>query len=295
MDLMFSFGERLGPNAAEPDKNYYWQLLKRNDHSLTDLCVALAKNPRSAECISAAIDIAELGRDIGKCTTLKDLNIEDLYCMDDRDVVLSQWMFSLLCHGINNNESIEEITIGNFGYSNWHIGQCLGPLLANNANLRMLCLMTGGGCTASAENMRLLVSPLLKRSNPLEELAFCEAGLDDDMVIELVDVFLNKPSLAPIKLQIAACGLVGLVSFRALATLLKQPGCTMKVLELPENNIDDDGAKYLAEALAVNNTLQELSLEGNRITAKGWEVFDQVSCLVWREHKPLPPPGQRWS
>ena len=134
--------------------------------------------------------------------------------------------------------------------------------------------------------MRLLVSPLLKRNGPLDELAFIETGVNDDMVVELVDIFLKKPSLVPKKLEIAACEF-GLIGCQALAQLLKIPSCKMEGLSIPDNYIEDDGAACLADALVGNNALQELSLQGNRLTVTGWKAFarSQGKCYVRREHE----------
>ena len=270
----------------DPQSHTTWQLIKRNDPNFAQILVSIARDPRSGSSISAAVDIAQVGRDIGSNTNLKDLQLDDLHCLDHQDVSLASFTFGLLCEGINRNKSIEALTVSNFSHNQWYIGQSLGPLLANCPTLRSLCLMTGGGYTRSPENMRLLVAPLLERNHPLDELCFIEAGVNDDMLIELVELFLKSPILVPIKLQIAACEL-GLAGCQALAKLLKSPNCTMKELDIPDNYIEDDGAACLANAMARNNTLELLSLEGNRITTTGWEAFaPSCRCQVRRVHDP---------
>ena len=261
-----------------------YQRIKCNDPNLRRVVVTIAKNQRSKKSICAAADIAQLGREIGRNTALTDLLLDDVNCLDHGDVVLACHMFSLLCAGINSNRSIEELTISNFSHNQWKIGYCLGPFLANSPNLRSVCVMTGGGYTKSADNMRLLVEPLLERNAPLEELCFIESGVDDDMVVALVDVFLKNPRLVPIKLQIAACEF-GIVGCKAIATLLKSPNCPMETLDIPDNFIEDDGAVCLANALKKNGVLKEICLAGNRMTSNGWKVFDKKSkCHVSRQH-----------
>mmetsp|Transcript_14082 Transcript_14082/g.34096 ORF Transcript_14082/g.34096 Transcript_14082/m.34096 type:complete len:281 (-) Transcript_14082:168-1010(-) len=260
--------------------------ITRNDPKFDTLLVSIAQDPRSKQSITAAVDIAEVGRDIGRNTNLKDLSLDDLHCLDHTDIVLSAWMFNLLCEGINENKSIQSLTVSNFSHNQWQLGHFLRPFLANNPSLRSMCVMTGGGYTRSAENMRLLVSPLLERDDPLGELCFIENAVNDEMVCVLVDEFLKNPSLAPKKLQIAACGF-GFAGCQALAKLLKSPSCTTETLDISDNYIEDDGAACLAEALVMNNTLSELSLEGNRITTKGWRAFSSVTCFVRRQHERL--------
>ena len=288
MDLLLHLFEK------DPQCHEYRQEIKNDDPDLTSLTIAISRNPRSSSSISNVADIADLGRDIGKNTNLRVLHIDDLYCQDYLDVSLSGWMFGLLCDGINQNQSIEELTVSNFSHNQWQIGQYLGPFLESSPNLRELVVMTGGGCTRSAENMRLLVSPLLNREGPLDELAFIENGVNDDMVVQLVDVFLNDPRLVPIKLEIAACEF-GLIGCHALAKLLRSQSCNMQELIICDNYIDDDGAKCLADALVGNNTLRELSLQGNRITDEGWKLFTKSSCFVRREHERPPPPRERYT
>jgi hypothetical protein len=260
-----------------------YQRIKRNDPNLRRVVVTIAKNQRSKKSICAAADIAQLGREIGRNTALTDLLLDDVNCLDHGDVVLACHMFSLLCAGINSNRSIEELTISNFSHNQWKIGYCLGPFLANSPNLRSVCVMTGGGCTKSADNMRLLVEPLLERNAPLEELCFIESGVDDDMVVALVDVFLKNPRLVPIKLQIAG-GEFGIVGCKAIATILKSPNCPMETLDIPGNCIEDDGAVCLANALKKNGVLKEICLAGNRMTSNGWKVFEKSKCHVSRQH-----------
>ena len=134
--------------------------------------------------------------------------------------------------------------------------------------------------------MRLLVEPFLERDGPLDELCFIESGVDDDMVIALVDAFLKNPSLVPIKLQIAACGF-GIVGCKALSKLLKSQNCPLETLDIAENYVGDDGAICLANALKRNHVLKELCLQGNRITSDGWKVFDKASYHVSRQHECL--------
>ena len=259
--------------------------IKRNDPTLARVVVNIATDPReSDQSITAAVDIVQLGRDIGKNTSVKDLLLDDLHCLDHTDVFFTSNLFNMLCNGILDNKSIEQLTVSNFSDNQWRIGQLLGPFLENNPNLRSVCLMTGGGYTRSAENMRLLVEPLLKRNDPLDELCLIESGVDDDMVIALVDVFYQNPKLVPKQLQIAACEF-GLRGCEALAKLLKNAACSMETLDIPDNYIGDDGAACLADAVKGNHKLKLLSLEGNQITDKGWKLFANVPCHVRRQHE----------
>lgn len=59
-----------------------WKRIKRNDPNLAHVHVFIAQNPRDKQSITATVDIAEVGRDIGRNTNLKDLALDDLHCLD---------------------------------------------------------------------------------------------------------------------------------------------------------------------------------------------------------------------
>ena len=114
MDLLTHMFDRNPQTLA----NY--QRIQHNDPDFPHITIAISKNPRNDKrSICAAADIVALGREIGKNTALITLSLDDLYCLDDSDVVLTNHMFGMLCGGINLNRTIEDLTISNFSYNQW--------------------------------------------------------------------------------------------------------------------------------------------------------------------------------
>jgi Ran GTPase-activating protein (RanGAP) involved in mRNA processing and transport len=52
----------------------------------------------------------------------------------------------------------------------------------------------------------------------------------------------------------------------------------IKTLNLSNNNIGDEGARYLAEVLKVKRTLIQLDLSGNQVTDGGVQLLAKALC-----------------
>jgi len=63
-----------------------------------------------------------------------------------------------------------------------------------------------------------------------------------------------------------------------LANLLKGMNCNIKVLALQDNIIGNLGARSITKALSINQTLEAVYLDGNRISEEGWDAFTSVLC-----------------
>jgi len=61
-----------------------------------------------------------------------------------------------------------------------------------------------------------------------------------------------------------------------IAEILKKDDSSVKRLDLARNQITDDGAKALAQMLAINTTLEYLNLESNMISEKGGAAFGKA-------------------
>ena len=65
----------------------------------------------------------------------------------------------------------------------------------------------------------------------------------------------------------------------SLITFALYNNTTVKQLNLPCNNITDDGVIVISECLKNNSTLQELNLTGNCITSKGAKKISEALCI----------------
>jgi len=88
---------------------------------------------------------------------------------------------------------------------------------------------------------------------------------DDDLIIKLADSL--PPTLTDFRLESTGSA----VTVHGMnACLEKIFGCPHLVrLDLSDNNIDDDGAKQIADALKINHSLEELDLSDNNIGDDG--------------------------
>ena len=60
---------------------------------------------------------------------------------------------------------------------------------------------------------------------------------------------------------------------RAIARALEGPNCSLRALHIARCDVDDTLADVLAEAMAVNESLTQLNLQGNGLTADGCSMF----------------------
>ncbi|CAE7941950.1 NLRC3, partial [Symbiodinium necroappetens] len=100
---------------------------------------------------------------------------------------------------------------------------------------------------------------------------FCKAlGLNDTITkLEIRDAFAHR----------ARCSAL----WKALADALKSNNCTVTHVNLESNDIGDEGAKALADALKSNCTVTHVNLEFNMIGGQGAKAFADAlksNCTV---------------
>ena len=71
---------------------------------------------------------------------------------------------------------------------------------------------------------------------------------------------------------------IGNVGCDAIATLLEDPNCDLRALQLASNAINNEGANTIANSLSNNNKLQNLYLHGNPIDQSVQDVFSNILC-----------------
>ena len=259
-----------------------WLRIKRSDPSLIWLTVTSVLVPKSSHNkIIEDSEIGELGRDIGCNTHLRRLQfLGEKPCHDIDD---SNEQYKLLCKGLKENQSIEELNLVCFNQAEGEIWEFLGPFLENDKNLKRLRVYNGVDGSISCEGMRLLVTPLMRRCSPLDKLEIADSRIDDSILIELIMAFQENPALTPKALDLR-CNDIDVYGCKLIARLLRGPRCTMESLTLWENEFDtqddyDDveTINLFTNALIENTTLKELDLTFNH-TANGIEAFSQFLC-----------------
>jgi len=110
-----------------------------------------------------------------------------------------------------------------------------------------------------------ILCKVIVQSTALEELHLhCnKLTLDDG---KLANAIAKNTTLKVLWLSDNSINLQGV---RHLANALKQNNKPLEDLDLDGNNIGDEGAKYIADMLAVNKTLQRITLDRNKIIDSG--------------------------
>ena len=100
--------------------------------------------------------------------------------------------------------------------------------------------------------------------------------IDDECMSILVDALQFNNVLEILDLEKNAIGIDGCV---VLTTLLQNKQSRIKRISLSNNDIDDECAHVLANALKSNAVLEGLNLDGNyAITSNGWKYFLNLVC-----------------
>ena len=127
----------------------------------------------------------------------------------------------------------------------------------------------------------IALATLLKCScNELHALHLDNNEINDEGIDALVPALKNCTELDGIYIDnntsITSRG------FQSLATILEAPDSNLNnlyALGINRNNIDDKILAIFIDALENNNTLVRLSfLDGNQVTAKGWEALSKLLC-----------------
>lgn len=101
----------------------------------------------------------------------------------------------------------------------------------------------------------------------LKNIVCIEEENNFDFVVEMVMV--SCPNFRLLELEDVP------VRAKAICTMVYSP--TLKTLLLPNNNFVDTDAKFIAEAIGANNSVETVDLSGNKISDAGCQSFE--NCL----------------
>ncbi|NWI17111.1 LRC34 protein, partial [Crypturellus soui] len=153
---------------------------------------------------------------------------------------------------------------------------------------------------SQAEETTVHIALMLKTNSCLVELHFRKHEMKKFGVERLCEALYENCSLRYLDLS---CNKITRDDVKILADLLKR-NQTLQILDLNSNRIEDIGAIYLSEALALcNRTLQALAVASNNISSKGllalsdsmktnmelsyiyiWgNNFDEATCMAFSE------------
>jgi NLR family CARD domain-containing protein 3 len=161
----------------------------------------------------------------------------------------------------------------------------------NSSVLRLYCVNTNVGVTSDESKC---LARLLQQNDKLKELYLSEnrlsdegvehlaAGLQGNKTLQVLDLRSNDigpegalaissvlPQARSLKRMCLGMNEIGDGGASALAQWLKDDGCSLEVLDLSENGIEEDGASALATMLLTNKRLRDLNLAFNRVGSNG--------------------------
>ncbi|KAL7533316.1 hypothetical protein ACHAXR_009794 [Thalassiosira sp. AJA248-18] len=213
---------------------------------------------------SDSADLAELGRHLANNTHLNRLELSDQY-------------FHVLCgtikefiRGIKLNSSVHDLRLACCNLTEGSIGCEILSAFRHKGNLTKISLQE---CNLDNGGVQCLASTLQNCPN-IKYISITESGLSAEQLLKPAGAARVLDQLKTLELSGNHIGRDGC---EALATLLRDPKCSLITLCLGENDIDDNSAIVLANALDKNNTLRKLYLDHNtEITNIGWGAFCHV-------------------
>lgn len=178
-------------------------------------------------------------------------------------------------NGVKRNNNIDGLIFVNWDVLHGAVFPHMKLWLENNNQLIMLQLVR---CPIGHEGIHLLASALTGGTS-LEHIAIRNCSIDDDhdtSIEELVSVLSLNRTLCRLDLSQNNIGTRG--SY-ALTSMLSNPTCELKTLNLSHNDIGDEGIMYLAQGLAKNDKLAVLDITNVfSITSKGWDYLTTTLC-----------------
>ncbi len=253
------------------------RLIENNDETATDIYIR-----QDWEDYDGVDDfISSTGRAIGRNTHIR---MVELFEYEDREG-LSDRRWTLLLDGFKENKSIKFLSISNIWYGNLlGILKGLSSFIENNPSLDKV-----DECSEldflDVDEMKTLLTPILRRHRPLKELSFSEVHMNDSDMQHFASSLRENSKMIPrtIYMDCEHC-FFGPDGLRFMAEVLEDPDCSLAHLTiLNRENIADqeDVTKRFAKALKHNKTLKTLDLEllWEGLSAESWnESFHTAIC-----------------
>ena len=115
----------------------------------------------------------------------------------------------------------------------------------------------------------------LRKCRNLQNVDLHSCNITDAQLLPIVDAIRGHRILEELHL---VANNIGNAGCEAIATLLIDPNCNLRVLHLDSNAITDEGVTTIANSLINNNKLQKLCLYSNPIDQSVEDVFSNILC-----------------
>ena len=206
---------------------------------------------------------ATLGRYLGNNSSLKILNL----CANKLISEMGWQAFSTCLW--NPNSALEELNLCDSSIDNEGIAT-LGDALGNNKKLKTLFLGSNGAI--GAPGWEAFSSCLRNPNSALEKLYISSNKVGSTGIAALGNALSTNTTLSILDLSRATGSSIS-AGWQTFATCLRSPNSALAELNLSYNNIDDDAAVALGDALTNNTKLKVLNLCHNEQIGTGWRVF----------------------
>ena len=131
------------------------------------------------------------------------------------------------------------------------------------------------GANPAITNWRAFSAALASPQSRLEKLDLSRNTMCDLAVLSITNALLINTTIKSLILN--STWDISIAGTTHLYQMLESPSCSLEILNLNHNGLDDDLIQSLANALANKGLLRKLNLGNNwQITNVGWETFAAV-------------------
>ena len=250
--------------------------IEQNDAQFTELQIGYPYLDGGFKSRDAS-DYLRLGAAIGNNTHLKELVVAlDIDYDDDNSLDATNTEFF---NGLKRNSSIKILTLDCYGHI--LIGGAEHEILKSfqkiNNNLTRLCInkavLDNGGDRVIAEALRWCRN--------IKTINIGDNRITDEHLLPIVEAIRGECHSSLEQLYLFAglfANTIGNAGCHALATLLADTNCNLKLLNLDTNRIGTEGATAIANSLANNTTLKKLDLNENPFDPSVLAYFCRALC-----------------
>lgn len=225
-------------------------------------------NDEGSYCPAGVDALARLGTAIGKNTNLRRLHLYD-GAMLTKIATGNAAFFE----GLKRNTSIVKLMLLQCKLSDEIERGVMKEFVAKNSNLQTFGLYNCALALADGEE-GTFISALVGCSN-LTRISLGACNVKDSLLVEIA----QSTGFRQLRELHLGSNTFGQTGCEALATLLRDPCCNLRWLDLSANDRINDGcAAILAHALEGNNALKGLDLLNCAVTRSGLRVFSRILC-----------------
>ena len=174
--------------------------------------------------------------------------------------------------GLKQNSSVSELSL----FCDVHnivggVGQKILEVYQANSNLTVIGIFNARLQNGGDQ----VVAATLGNCTNLKNIDLHECNMSDEQLLSIVGAIRGLTSLVVLNLH---NNRIGNTVCEALATLLRDPNSNLRIIYLGSNDIHNDGATTLANALLNNTKLRILNLHGNPINQSVVDIFARLLC-----------------